>query len=63
MAIYGNMIYWTEDRGTSLFSVDIQNSDEEDIVLHDTPPLTSITISSPNESGQRIFLYNNTITK
>ncbi|XP_056011718.1 low-density lipoprotein receptor-related protein 2-like isoform X2 [Ostrea edulis] len=59
MAIYGNTIYWTEDKETSLFSVDVQNSDEENIVLHDTPPLMSITISSPDETVETACSINN----
>uniref|UniRef100_K1QMY2 Prolow-density lipoprotein receptor-related protein 1 n=1 Tax=Magallana gigas TaxID=29159 RepID=K1QMY2_MAGGI len=47
MAIYNDVLYWTEDSGTSLFSVSLRNNQEETIVLHDIIPLSSIVIWNP----------------
>lgn len=53
MAIYDNVLYWTEDRGTSLFSVSLRNNQEEAIVLHDIIPLFSIVIWNPKLTGKQ----------
>lgn len=53
MAIYDNVLYWTEDRGTSLFSVSLRNNQEETIVLHDIIPLSSIVIWNPKLTGKQ----------
>uniref|UniRef100_K1R3X5 Low-density lipoprotein receptor-related protein 6 n=1 Tax=Magallana gigas TaxID=29159 RepID=K1R3X5_MAGGI len=47
MAIYNDVLYWTEDKGTSLFSVSLRNNQDETIVLHDIIPLSSIVIWNP----------------
>lgn len=59
MAIYNDVLYWTEDIGTSLFSVSLQNSQEETIVLHNIIPLSSIVIWNPKLTGKQ----KNTLTK
>lgn len=53
MAIYDNVLYWTEDGGTSLFSVSLRNNQEETIVLHDIIPLSSIVIWNPKLTGKQ----------
>lgn len=52
MAIYNDVLYWTEDRGTSLFSVSLRNNQEETLVLHDIIPLSSIVIWNPKLTGK-----------
>lgn len=52
MAIYNDVLYWTEDSGTSLFSVSLRNNQEETIVLHDIIPLSSIVIWNPKLTGK-----------
>lgn len=59
MAIYNDVLYWTEDMGTSLFSVSLWSSQEETIVLHDIIPLSSIVIWNPELTGKQ----KNTLTK
>lgn len=59
MAIYNDVLYWTEDMGTSLFSVSLRSSQEETIVLHDIIPLSSIVIWNPELTGKQ----KNTLTK
>lgn len=53
MAIYNDVLYWTEDMGTSLFSVSLWSSQEETIVLHDIIPLSSIVIWNPELTGKQ----------
>lgn len=53
MAIYNDVLYWTEDSGTSLFSVSLRNNQEETIVLHDIIPLSSIVIWNPKLTGKQ----------
>lgn len=53
MAIYNDVLYWTEDSGASLFSVSLRNNQEETIVLHDIIPLSSIVIWNPKLTGKQ----------
>lgn len=53
MAINNDVLYWTEDSGTSLFSVSLRNNQEETIVLHDIIPLSSIVIWNPKLTGKQ----------
>lgn len=53
MAICNDVLYWTEDSGTSLFSVSLRNNQEETIVLHDIIPLSSIVIWNPKLTGKQ----------
>lgn len=53
MAIYNDVLYWTEDSGTSLFFVSLRNNQEETIVLHDIIPLSSIVIWNPKLTGKQ----------
>lgn len=53
MAIYNDVLYWTEDSGTSLFYVSLRNNQEETIVLHDIIPLSSIVIWNPKLTGKQ----------
>lgn len=53
MAIYNDVLYWTEDSGTSLFSVSLRNNQEETLVLHDIIPLSSIVIWNPKLTGKQ----------
>ena len=51
MAIYDDKVYWTEDKETSLFSIDLSRNMKETTVLHDIIPLSSIAIWNPEMKG------------
>ena len=51
MAIYDEKVYWTENKETSLFSIDLSRSLEVTTVLHDIIPLSSIAIWNPEMKG------------
>ncbi|XP_062612740.1 low-density lipoprotein receptor-related protein 4-like [Saccostrea cucullata] len=49
MAIYDKILYWIEEKATNLFSLNLQNIEEERIVLHNTIPLSSIIVSAASK--------------
>ncbi|XP_061164522.1 vitellogenin receptor-like [Saccostrea echinata] len=59
MAIYDKILYWVEDKATSVFSLNLQNIEEESSVLHNTIPLSSIIVSTVSKIAETACSINN----